>query len=437
MRADVVLRKVHHALMVDDDGDVLHDVDIAIADGRIAAVGRQLEVEADTQIDCGSRLAMPGMVNLHTHLPMTLLRGVAENVDLQGFLECVWAEEARIMDPRGTYVGARLGALECLLSGTTTALDMYFHHADAHRGAVEVGLRHVIGPVFFSFAGPDGLSWEQRMTGARAWPQALAEFPGPYVPPALMPHAAFTVGVEHLAEVAALAQQQGALVTTHASENIRENEDTLAATGMRPVPALNAAGLLALAPVLAHGVRLDAEERHTLAAAGVAVAHCPGSNLKLASGALDLVGYRADGITVGLGTDGCSSSNDLDMFAVLRLAANLARLVRDDPAAISARDIVAAATLEGARALRLDDRIGTLEVGKEADIVLLDLEAPHLVPIHDPYTAVVFSAGRADVRDVFVAGQRVIADRRSTRVSHADVMSEAIDHVGTWHERNC
>lgn len=436
MRADTVIRRVHHALMVDEDGGALHDVDIAIAEGRIAAIGPALKVEADTEIDGRACLAMPGMVNLHTHLPMTLLRGVAENVDLQGFLECVWAEEARIMDPRGTYVGARLGALECLLSGTTTALDMYFHHADAHRGAVEVGLRHVIGPVFFSFPGPDGLSWEERMAQAQQWPEALAAFPGPFVPPALMPHAAFTVGVEHLAQVASLALEQGALVTTHASENIRENEDTLAATGMRPVPALNAAGLLALAPVLAHGVRLDLDERRTVAAAGAAVAHCPGSNLKLASGALDLVGYRADGITVGLGTDGCSSSNDLDMFAVLRLAANLARLVRDDPAAISARDVVGAATLAGARALRLDDRIGTLEVGKEADIVLVDLDAPHLVPIHDPYTAVVFSAGRADVRDVFVAGERVIADRRSTRVSHEDVMSEAIGHVGTWHERN-
>jgi 5-methylthioadenosine/S-adenosylhomocysteine deaminase len=306
---------------------------------------------------------------------------------------------------------------------------MYFHPADGHRGAVEVGLRHVTGPVFFSFPGPDGLEWSERMDLARAWPQTVASLGGPYVPPALMPHAAFTVGVDHLAEIAALAREQGALVHTHASENDRENDDTVAATGMRPVPALDAAGLLALSPVLGHGVRLDAADRARLAATGTSVAHCPGSNLKLASGAADVVGYRQDGIVVGIGTDGCSSSNDLDMFAAMRLAANLARLVRDDPAALSAREVVSAATLEGARALGLADRIGTVEVGKEADLVLLDLRAPHLVPVHDPYTTVVFSAGRSDVRHVLVAGDPVIVDRRPTRVHADEVMASAVGIV--------
>ena len=161
------------------------------------------------------------------------------------------------------------------------------------------------------------------------------------------------------------------------------------------------------------------------------MAHCPGSNLKLASGAADIVGYRDQGIRVGIGTDGCSSSNDLDMFAAMRLTANLARLVRDDPAALSARDVVRAATVEGALAVGLADRIGTVEVGKEADLIAIDLNAPHLVPLHDPYTSVVFSAGRSDVRHVFVAGEPVVIDRRSTRVDHAEVMSEALRVVAT------
>jgi 5-methylthioadenosine/S-adenosylhomocysteine deaminase len=241
-----------------------------------------------------------------------------------------------------------------------------------------------------------------------------------------MPHAAFTVGVEHLAQIADLAREQGALVTTHASENDRENDDTIKATGLRPVPALDAAGVLSLGPVLGHGVRLDAHDRDRVAATGTAVAHCPGSNLKLASGAADIVGYREQGIRVGIGTDGCSSSNDLDMFAAMRLAANLARLVRDDPAALSARDVVSAATLEGARALGLGDRIGTIEVGKEADLIALDLRSPHLVPVHDPYTSVVFSAGRSDVRHVLVAGAPVVIDGQSTRVDSDDVMAAAL-----------
>jgi len=422
---DLVIRGARYLLMCDESGSVMEHADIAIDDGRIVSVG-EVGVDAHTVIDARGLLVMPGLVNLHTHLAMTLLRGIAEGVDLQGFLERVWAEEARIMDPAGVYAGTRLGALEAVLGGTTTALDMYFHPAEAHRAAVDVGLRHVTGPVFFSFPGPDHLEWDERMMLARDWPQTLQSLGGPYVPPALMPHAAFTVGVEHLAQIADLAREQSALIHTHASENDRENDDTIKATGLRPVPALDAAGVLPLAPVLGHGVRLDSHDRDRVAATGTTVAHCPGSNLKLASGAADIVGYREQGIRVGIGTDGCSSSNDLDMFAAMRLAANLARLVRDDPAALSARDVVSAATLEGARALGLGDRIGTIEVGKEADLVALDLRSPHLVPVHDPYTSVVFSAGRSDVRHVLVAGTPVVIDRQPTRVDADDVMATAL-----------
>lgn len=428
MTADLLIENARYVLMADEDGAYREHVSIAVTDGVITSIGEP--VPAHSIIDATGCLVMPGLVNLHTHLPMTLLRGIAEDVDLQGFLERVWAEEARIMDADGVYAGARLGAMEALLSGTTTALDMYFHPEAGHRAAVEVGLRHVTGPVFFSFPGPDGLAWDERMRRAREWPQILDEIGGPHVPSALMPHAAFTVGVDHLVEIVSLANTQGAMITTHASENDRENADTVAATGLRPIGALDAAGLLATAPVLGHGVRIDEDERRRIAETGTAIAHCPGSNLKLASGAADVVGYREDGIRVGLGTDGCSSSNDLDMFAAMRLAANLARLVREDPAAISAREVVALATLEGARALGLHDRIGTVEVGKEADLVVLDLRAPHLLPVHDPYTSVVFSAGRGDVRDVVVAGEEVVRDRRPTRVALDDVMDRAADIVG-------
>lgn len=425
MTVDLVIRNARYVLMCDASGSVLEHADIAIDDGRIVSVGESV-MGANTVIDGEGLLVMPGLVNLHTHLAMTLLRGIAEEVDLQGFLERVWAEEARIMDPSGVYAGTRLGALEAVLGGTTTALDMYFHPTESHRAAVEVGLRHVTGPVFFSFPGPDHLEWDERMVLARAWPQTLESLGGPHVPPALMPHAAFTVGLEHLAEIADLARQQRALVHTHASENDRENDDTINATGLRPVPALEASGILALAPVLGHGVRLDDHDRDRVAATGTAVAHCPGSNLKLASGAADVVAYREQGIRVGIGTDGCSSSNDLDMFAAMRLAANLARLVRNDPAALSACDVVRAATLDGARALGLGDRIGTVEVGKEADLIALDLRAPHLVPVHDPYTSVVFSAGRSDVRHVLVAGRPVVVDGQPTRVDTDDVMAAAL-----------
>ena len=428
MPVDLVIHRARYVVGCDERGATRAHASIAVDDGRIVAVGDDVP-DGRNVIDGTGLLVMPGLVNLHTHLAMTLLRGVAEDVDLQGFLARVWAEEARLMDAEGVRIGTRLGALEALLGGTTTALDMYLNPADAHRAAVEVGLRHVTGPLFFSSTGPDHLDWDERMTVARAWPRTLEAIGGPYVPLALMPHAPFTVGVAHLGEIAQLAHELGAIVHTHASENDRENHDTVEKTGVRPVPALEASGLLALAPILGHAVRLDGHDRRRIAATGTAIAHCPGSNLKLASGAADIVGYREEGIRVGIGTDGCSSSNDLDMFAAMRLAANLARLVRADPAALSARDVVQSATIEGARALRLADRIGTVEVGKEADLVALDMRSPHLVPVRDPYAAIVFSAGRSDVRHVLVAGEPVIIDGRSTRVEESRVMTDAEELV--------
>ena len=190
-------------------------------------------------------------------------------------------------------------------------------------------------------------------------------------------------------------------------------------------------GILDLKPVLAHGVHLDESERHLIASKGACVAHCPGSNLKLASGAADFVQYREDGITVGLGTDGSSSSNDLDMFAVMRLTANLARLVRNDPAAIASVAVVRAATIEGARALGMADRIGSLEVGKEADVISVSLREPHLVPVRDPFTTIVFSAGRADIRHVFVAGEQVVENRQPTKVDTEEIMVSALEHLGS------
>lgn len=434
MRADLLLRNARVVLTCDDQATTREESSVAIADGVIVDVGPVADLDARIDaaqvVDLAGHILMPGLVNLHTHLPMTLLRGVAENVDLQGFLELVWAEEARVMDPVGVELGARLGAVESLLGGTTTALDMYFHPEAAHRGAVAAGLRHVIGPVFFSFPGPDGLTWQERLGLAAGWSKTLEEIGGPYVPYALMPHAPFTVEVEHLRQIGDLARAHDGLVNTHCSENDEENAQTLESRGMRPVDCLDAAGVLELSPVLAHGVRLDAADRAKASTAGASVAHCPGSNLKLASGAADIVGYRGDGIVVGLGTDGCSSSNDLDMFAVMRLAANLARLVHHDPAAISAADILRMATLEGARAIGLGDRIGSIDVGKEADLIAIDTRVPHLTPLHDPHTAVVFAAGRSDVRHVWVAGEAVVVDRTMVRIDVPALLAEADERVG-------
>jgi len=426
---DTLITGARFVLACDDDSTTHEQSDIAIADGVIVSIGESSGYTAVRTIDASGCIVAPGFVNLHTHLPMTLLRGIAENVDLQGFLETVWAEEARIMGPRGTYLGARLGALEALLGGTTTALDMYFHPQAAHEGATEVGIRHTIGPVFFDFPGPDGLEWDERLELARSWPLILDRVGGASVPVFLMPHSPLIVNPEHLAEIDAIAQEIGARIHTHNSENAKEDDATIAAHGARPTWLLADSGLLDPRTVLAHCVTLDEDDQAMIARAGASIAHNPASNLKLASGAMDLVDYRRRGINVGLGTDGCSSSNDLDMFAVLRLASNLARLVHHDPAVISAAQILQAATLHGARAIGMGQEIGSIEVGKRADLILIDTAAPHLTPLREPHTALVYAASRSDVRDVFVEGEQVIANRRPTKVDQREVMEDARAHV--------
>lgn len=432
----VVLRDLAIVVTVDLDDTVLRDVSIAVEDGVITEIGSgsvstRAGDEGCVEIDGRGRLALPGLVNLHTHLSMTLLRGIAEGVDLQGFLTRVWAAEGAVMDPETVELGATLGALESLLGGCTTQLDMYFHHEAAHRGAVTAGSRHVGGPTFFDGPGPDGLSWEERLTGLRAWPGVLREIGGPEVPVAAMPHSTYTCSVEHLSEVAALISELGSasgldpVLHTHVSENAVENADTLARLGATPTELLARAGALRGSRVVfGHGVHLTESDRATAAAAGITVAHCPASNLKLASGTLDWQRWRADGIHVGIGTDGCASSNDLDMWQAMRQAAHLAALTSGHPD-VDAAQVLRAATIDGARALGMDDLIGSLEVGKRADLVLLDLDQPHLTPVHDVPALLVHAAGRGDVTDVLVDGRIVVSERRSTQVDTRDLLDRS------------
>ncbi len=446
----VVIENASYVVTVDDADTVLTDTTVVVEDGVITGVGDERVAPAPphpteggtpdetTTLDGRGRLVMPGLVNLHTHLPMTLLRGLAEDVDLQGFLGRVWAAEGAVMDPATVELGATLGALESLLGGCTTQLDMYFHHDAAHRGAVAAGSRHVIGPVFMDGPGPDGLAWEQRLALMRAWRGELLDIGGPEVPVAAMPHATYTCSPEHLAEVVATLRETCAdiitdvpapmaLLTTHVSENAAENADIAGRYGTTPTAILDGAGWLAgdVPFVAGHGVHLTADDLALLVAGGGTVAHCAGSNQKLASGALHWDEYRSAGVRLGIGTDGCSSSNDLDMWQAMRQAALLARLTSGRPDVASAHEVVRAATIDGARALGLGGIVGSVEVGKRADLVLLDLEKPHLTPVHDVHALLVFAAGRADVTDVLVDGEPVVRDGRSTRLDTRDLLARA------------
>ena len=436
----VRIENAQYLVTVDENDTILTNATVEIDNGVITKITTSEDDptsdpgrDDETVIDARGKLVMPGLVNLHTHLPMTLLRGLAENLDLDGFLQHLWAAEAAVMDEETVELGATLGALESLLAGCTTQLDMYFHHEATHRGAVAAGSRHVIGPVFFDGPGPDGLEWPQRLAGLRAWPAVLDEIGGPDVPVSAMPHATYTCSPDNLAEVVTTLREvlaatgRPGLLTTHVSETAAENAGIRERYDATPTELLARTGWLepGLPMVLAHGVHLSAADRQLVAAAGAAVGHCPGSNLKLASGALHWEEVRSSGIRLGVGTDGCSSSNDLDMWQAMRQVALVARLTSGRPDIASATEVLRAATIDGARALGLGDAVGSVEVGKRADLVLLDLSAPHLTPVHDVAALLVFAAGRGDVTDVLVDGRVVVRDRRSTLLDTDDLLSRA------------
>jgi 5-methylthioadenosine/S-adenosylhomocysteine deaminase len=424
---DLLIKNARYAVTSNQGDEILEGASIGIQDGKIAYIGKD-SPEAKEIYDATNRLISPGFINSHTHLGMSLLRGWAEGVNLQGFLERVWAAEGAIMDEATCELGTELGALEALLSGTTTTMDMYLNPVATHRGAVRVGLRHIAGPIFFDFPGLDGLQWEQRIERAYQWPAELAKIGGPFIPIYLMPHSTYTDSPENLTQVAAIAKELTARVHLHVSETEAENADVQSRYSKSPTEVCRDTGILDVPTIFGHGVHLSDSDMAIAASKGTSVGHCPGSNLKLGSGLARFNDLRKAGIAVGLGTDSCSSSNDLDMFSVMRMAAHVVAL-RQSPADVDLTAIVRAATIEAAKAVGLADRVGSIEIGKEADLIALDLHAAHLNPVHDVNALLVFAAGRGDVTDVWVAGEKVVENRVSTKVDLSDLIKRVNQRV--------
>ena len=420
-----------------DTTTVVVDGAIAVDDGRIVGIGPADEVarrwSGAEVVDLPAHVLMPGLVNSHTHLAMTMFRGMADDRDLDAFLATVLPVEGEVLSADRVRRATRAAAVESVSAGVTTALDMYFHVDAALDAADEVGLRLLSGPVLFD-GGPGSLAWDPLVEWAAAW---LAEHPSaPGFRPVLGPHSTYTVSPEHLRAVAELAGASGALVHIHASETAGENELVRSRHGVRPVALLADVGLLGPGTVLAHAVHLDDAELAAVAASGAAVAHCPASNLKLSSGVARVPELLAAGATVGIGTDGPASSNDLDVLGATRLAALLHKGVGTgggegaggpDATNVSAGEALRMATLDGARALGIDADVGSLDVGKLADLIAVDLDRPHIQPVYDVASAVLYAAGRGDVTDVWLAGRRVVEAGRATALDAAVVTDDLRD----------
>lgn len=405
--------------------------------GRITAVN-SAEVLVDrgefsTRLDLRNHILAPGLVNAHCHAAMTLLRGAADDLPLQRwFAERIWPMEGALVDEHFVHVGTQLAAVEMLLGGTTTCVDMYLYSNAAALAFLSLGQRAVLALPVIDFPTRYAADVDAYITTGL---QVRDEFAGePLLSFALAPHAPYTAADSTFQKVLAYANELGIPIHTHLQETAQEVGDSLAQTGERPTARLARLGVLSPDFFAAHGVHLDAADIAMLAQHGASVVHCPSSNLKLASGLAPIAALLEAGVNVGLGTDGAASNNRLDMFEEMRLAALIGKVQSNDASAVSAAQALTMATLGGALASGIGDRVGSLEAGKVADMIAVSLDAPAMQPLFDPVSHFVYAASRADVTHVWVAGQpRVTASVPSAAIARA--MEELPSQILQFTER--
>ena len=403
---------------------------VAIADGRIVAVApaeQLLDLAPSGALlaatDC---IVMPGLVNTHGHLAMTLLRGMADDLPLSTWLEQhIWPAEREHMTRESIRLGTELAAAEQLLGGVTTATDMYFFGDDVAAVLAGAGMRAVVAESLIDFPTPRCATPDEMMEKQR---ELAAAFSGhPLITPSIAAHAPYTVSAANLVREAELAEELGLSLQVHLSETRWEVEKLLAEKGMSPVAYLADLGVLSERMIAAHCVHVSREDIDLLAEFEVGVAHNPVSNLKLASGVAPVPAMLTRGVKVGLGTDGAASNNTLDMLRDLQLAALLHKGVSSDPTVLPARAALEMATIGGARVLGLDDRIGTLSEGKEADLICISVDRAHASPLYDPFSHLVYAARASDVRHVLVRGKLVVGDGKLRTIDLERIRAEAAE----------
>jgi 5-methylthioadenosine/S-adenosylhomocysteine deaminase len=369
------------------------------------------------------------MINAHTHMGMTLFRGLGDDMNLENFLGRLMPAEIAVLSHDAVVAGTELAALESLLGGITTALDMYYLPDAAIEVAARSGMRIHCGPNLLESDGPEPLPFAQRMKWANEWLTDAAKREQEFSLPDgfeslnwLSPHSTYLLGEDHLNQIAALAKQHGAHIHVHAAETVGEMSIVAKRhNGRTPIKVLADTQLLENA-VLAHGVHLNDADIALIAQHGATVTHCPASNYKLASGTARIVELHKQGVNVALGTDGPASGNDIDMWLAMRLAGYVQKTAASDPTVLPALDVLRMATINGAKALHIDHLVGSLEVGKFADLVVLDAFSPSLTPVFDPHVAIVAAAGRGDVCHVVVHGQVVVRDRKALNINASAVV---------------
>ena len=412
-------------LALDKGNTIIPDGFVTIEANTISSVGAGVEglAKARKTIDAEGGFILPGLINGHTHAAMTLFRGLADDLPLMEWLNSyVFPVEGK-MDADFVRVGSLLACAEMIMSGTTTFCDMYLFEEEVARAAKESGMRCVVGEVLYDFPSPNYGSLEKGF----AYTEALIErWKGdPLVTIAVEPHSLFTCGVDLLKRANDLALGKGVPLIIHVSETKTEVEEIQSRCGKRPVQLLRDLGLLGPHFIADHCVYVDQSEVQLFAEHEVSVVHNPESNMKLASGIAPVPEMMAQGVTVALGTDGCASNNDLDLFAEMDTAAKLHKVSKLDPTVMDAQTLLRMATVDGARALGLEHSIGSLQVGKRADLIVIDTKIPHLIPVYNPYSHLVYAACGHDVKHSIIDGNVVMENRELLTLDVEDILARA------------
>ncbi len=417
---------------MDAEDSILTPGAVAVRGAHLAAVGTQEDIArrfaAERVLDYPQGLILPGLINAHTHAAMSLFRGLADDLPLEDWLNSHIFPAERRLDYDFVYWGTRLAVAEMLLSGTTTFCDMYLFTDAVAQAAVDTGIRAVVGEVLYDFPSPNygnpdnGLKFTEEL--CRTYQDQAR------VRVAVQPHSVYTCSPDLLQKSKALADRHHTRWIIHLSETAREVADCLEHYGATPVGHLHRLGLLKENTIADHAVALIEADMDLLAASGAGVVHCPESNMKLASGIAPITDLLARGVPVGLGPDGCASNNNLDLLQEMDTAAKLAKVRHLDPTALPARQALALATREGARVLGWQQEIGSLTPGLKADLVVIDLDQPHLTPIYDPYSHLVYAATGADVHTVMVEGRLLVEDRRLLSFDLPETLARARELAG-------
>lgn len=414
--------------------DIITDGAIAVRDKKIIAIGKVKDItkayNTNNFVGGSDFVILPGLINTHTHAAMVYFRGLADDLPLKQWLEdYMWPAENALLSDEFVFDAVELACLEMIKGGTTTYCDMYFFGKSAARSTIKAGMRAVMGVGILDFPTVSAKTREQYIENVKTMIEVYKGHD--LITPCVAPHALYTCSEDTLKIAKSIADYNNIPIHIHLSETEWEVNDVISKHGMRPVKYLEKIGFLNSRVIAAHCVWLDNEEIQTMSKHKVSVSHCIESNLKLSSGIAPIPAMLKEGVRVSIGTDGAASNNDLSMIGEMSTAAKMHKAISKDPTVLDAKTVLLMATRWGAEALGMDDRIGSLQEGKYADMILLNIKKPHLVPIYNIYSHIVYSASHSDVDTVIINGKIIMENRSVVTIDEDEIIQKA----NAWSDR--